>query len=109
MAFNAGVINATFEIKSKTCRESSEYGWASKEWTKLGMNVFIQSKTLIAPYNKDPAVCLQKVRKVKVNNEIVNAVFFDVEKAYDRMWGEGLLIKLQVIGIGGNIYNNNRH
>lgn len=28
VAFNAGVINAIFEIKSKTCRESSEYGWA---------------------------------------------------------------------------------
>lgn len=50
------------------------------------MNVFIQSKNLIAPYNKDPAVCLQEeVRKVQVNKEIVYAVFFDVEKAYDMM------------------------
>lgn len=73
------------------------------------MNVFIQSKNLIAPYNKDPAVCLQEeVRKVQVNKEIVYAVFFDLEKAYDRMWREGLLIKLQLIGIHGNIYNNTK-
>lgn len=73
------------------------------------MNVLIQSKNLVAPYNKDLAVCLQEeARKVQVNQEILYAVFFDVEKVYDRMQREGLLIKLQLIGIDGNIYNNTK-
>ncbi len=33
------------------------------------------------------------------------AVFFDIEKAYDTLWREGLLIKLKKIGIGGRMYN----
>ncbi len=33
------------------------------------------------------------------------AVFFDIEKAYDTLWREGLLIKLNKIGIGGRMYN----
>lgn len=33
------------------------------------------------------------------------AVFFDIEKAYDTLWREGLLIKLNKIGIGGKFYN----
>ncbi len=32
-------------------------------------------------------------------------VFFDIEKAYDTLWREGLLIKLNKIGIGGRMYN----
>lgn len=32
------------------------------------------------------------------------AVFFDIEKAYDMIWGEGLLIKLSKLGIKGRIY-----
>lgn len=33
------------------------------------------------------------------------AVLFDVEKAYDIMWKEGLLIKLDIMGVGGKVYN----
>lgn len=33
------------------------------------------------------------------------AVFFDVEKAYDMVWKEGLMIKLNMMGIGGRMYN----
>ncbi len=33
------------------------------------------------------------------------AVFFDVEKAYDMVWKEGLMIKLNMRGIGGKTYN----
>lgn len=33
------------------------------------------------------------------------AVFLDIEKAYDTMWREGLLIKLDRMGIGGKMYN----
>ena len=54
----------------------------------------------------DMAVCLEnEVRKAQVNREIVAAVFFDIEKAYDMMWREGLLIKLHRLGIGGRMFN----
>lgn len=43
--------------------------------------------------------------KARVTIEIVGAVFFDMRQAYDMMWREGLLIKLQLIGIEGNIFN----
>ena len=33
------------------------------------------------------------------------AVSFDVEKAYDMVWKEGLVIKLNMIGIAGRTYN----
>ena len=32
------------------------------------------------------------------------AVFLDVEKAYDMLWLEGLLIKIHMLGIGGNMF-----
>ena len=31
--------------------------------------------------------------------------FFDVEKAYNMLWREGLLIKLYQMGIEGNMFN----
>ena len=35
---------------------------------------------------------------------MVVAVFFDVEKAYDLMWREGLLIKLRRLGVSGLLF-----
>ncbi len=35
--------------------------------------------------------------------EVMVIVYFDIEKAYDSMWREGLLIKLH--NIGGRMYN----
>jgi hypothetical protein len=35
----------------------------------------------------------------------VAVVFFDIEKAYDMMWKEGLLIKLYKMGVGGRVFN----
>lgn len=32
-------------------------------------------------------------------------MFLDLEKAYDTMWREGLLCKVQKLGIRGNLYN----
>jgi len=32
----------------------------------------------------------------------MNVAFFDIEKAYNTLWREGLLIKRNKIGIGGN-------
>lgn len=37
--------------------------------------------------------------------ELMTIVYFDIEKAYDTMWREGLLIKLSSMGIGGRLYN----
>lgn len=56
----------------------------------------------------DPVLlCLESdIRKAQTNKEVVVAVFFDVEKAYDMLWKEGLLIKLKSLGIGGRIYCN---
>lgn len=45
------------------------------------------------------------IRKALINKETLIAVFFDVEKAYDMLWKEGLLIKLDQIGIEGKLYN----
>ena len=41
------------------------------------------------------AVLDQDVKKAIINKEGVIAVFLDIEKAYDSMWKEGLLIKLR--------------
>lgn len=45
------------------------------------------------------------IRKAQANKEAVVAVFFDIEKAYDMMWKEGLLIKIDKMSIGGKLYN----
>lgn len=54
----------------------------------------------------DAVLCLKnEIRKARANKDLVNAVFFDVEKAHDVLWKEGLLIKLESMGIGGRMYN----
>ena len=35
----------------------------------------------------------------------IRVVFFDISKAFDRVWHKGLLSKLKSIGIKGNLYN----
>ena len=46
-----------------------------------------------------------EIRKAQANKESVVVVFFDIEKAYDMMWKEGLLIKLYKMGVGGRVFN----
>lgn len=46
-----------------------------------------------------------EIRKAQINKEVVVAVFFDVEKAYDMLWKEGLMIKLYGVGIRGRMFN----
>lgn len=46
-----------------------------------------------------------EIRKAQANKESVVAVFFDIEKAYDMMWKEGLLIKLSKLGVEGRVFN----
>ncbi len=41
------------------------------------------------------------VKKALLMKAFLVAVFFDIEKAYDTLWREGLLIKLNKIGMGG--------
>lgn len=40
-----------------------------------------------------------------MNKEVLVGVFFDVEKAYDMLWKQGLLVKLDKIGIKRKMYN----
>lgn len=52
----------------------------------------------------DSVLCLEsEMRTTQVNKEVVVAVFFDAEKAYDLMWKEGLLIKLKKLGVDGKM------
>ena len=53
----------------------------------------------------DPIVYLEDtIRKAQVNKESVVAVFFDIEKAYDMLWKDGMLIKLRILGIKGKMF-----
>lgn len=53
----------------------------------------------------DPALCLEHaIRKAQSSRESVVAVFFDIEKAYDMMWKDRLLIKLGKLGITGSMH-----
>jgi ribonuclease HI len=54
----------------------------------------------------DSVLCLEsEIRKAMANKEVLVGVFFDVEKAYDMLWKEGVLIKLDNMGIKGKMYN----
>lgn len=46
-----------------------------------------------------------EIRKAQANKEVVIAVFLDIEKAYDMMWKEGVLIKLHRMRVGGRAFN----
>uniref|UniRef100_A0A3B5QKI5 Reverse transcriptase domain-containing protein n=1 Tax=Xiphophorus maculatus TaxID=8083 RepID=A0A3B5QKI5_XIPMA len=76
---------------------------------------FLESREKIKKYQygfrkgrstTDPMVQLEhEIRKAQVNKEVLMAVFLDIEKAYDMLWKEGLLIKIRQIGLSGKIYN----
>ena len=78
------------------------------------LTYFLESRGLVSPHQSgfrkgrrtmDPVFCLEaEVRKAQVNRDTVVAGFFDVEK-YDMMWKEGLLIKIDIMGVGGRMYN----
>ncbi|XP_063075987.1 RNA-directed DNA polymerase from mobile element jockey [Engraulis encrasicolus] len=79
------------------------------------LTYIVEKRGLISPWQSgfrrgrmtmDPVLCLEdSIRKAQANKEQVNAVFFDIEKAYDMLWREGLLIKLEAMGISGRLYN----
>lgn len=80
-----------------------------------GLVHFLQSKNMLASYQigfcrgrglMDPFLCLEdEIRKAQIYKEVVVAVFLDVEKAYDMLCREGLMIKLDGLGIGGRMFN----
>ena len=45
------------------------------------------------------------IKKAMINKEGVVAMFLDIEKAYDMLWKEGLIIKLYEAGIRGRLIN----
>ncbi|GFN93377.1 reverse transcriptase [Plakobranchus ocellatus] len=54
----------------------------------------------------DQIVVLENsVKAAKTNSRTVGAIFLDLEKTYDTMWMEGLLIKLKKLWIKGLMYN----
>lgn len=79
------------------------------------LNYVLESKGLMSPYQSgfregrntmDAVLSLEAdIRKAQVNKEVLVGVLFDIEKAYDMLWKEGLLIKLKCMGIGGKMYN----
>ena len=72
--------------------------------TKGMINVY-QSGFRRGKSTMDPMVCLEHdIRKAQVAKETVLAVFFDIVKAYDTVWKQGLLIKLKQLGIRGRVY-----
>lgn len=79
------------------------------------LTYYIERQSSFSPYQSgfrkgrmtmDSVICLEsEVRRAQRHREVVVAVLFDIEKAYDMLWKEGLLIKLDKIGIGGRLYN----
>ena len=42
--------------------------------------------------------------KVLAMKDVMSIVYFDIEKLYDTMWQESLLIELNGMGISGRMY-----
>lgn len=77
----------TFWIETKGKLENYQSGFRKGRWTM------------------DPIIRLEDdIRKAQVNRESVVAVFLDIEKAYDMLWKDGLLIKLNQMGIRGHMF-----
>ncbi len=76
----------------------------SCEMEKRGLLVSCQSGFRKGRNTMDSVVKLEtEIRRAQANKETVVAVFDDIKKAIDMIWKEGLLIKLDKIGIGGNL------
>ena len=47
----------------------------------------------------------QKIQDGFQDGTHTTAIFVDLQQAYDRVWRKGLLLKMQRLGINGNLYN----
>jgi len=47
----------------------------------------------------------QDIKRAFNNKEVVVSVFLDIEKAYDSLWKEGLMIKIFDLGVRGRMFN----
>lgn len=82
---------------------------------KERLKYYLETKELIKDYQSgfrkgrstiDPAICLEsEIRKAQINKDNIVSVFFDVEKAYDMLWKQGLMIKIFQMGIRGRMYS----
>ena len=94
---------------------TSQLGKTMERLVTERLSHFLESKNLLSNYQSgfrkgrgtmDSVLCLEsEIRKAQTNREMVIAVFFDVEKAYDMLWKEGLLIKLKKLGVNGKLHN----
>lgn len=79
------------------------------------LSYYMESKGLFSSYQCgfrkgrstiDAMVRLETdIKKALVMKEVLVAVFFDLEKAYDMLWKEGLMVQLSRLGVGGRMYN----
>ncbi|XDV45291.1 hypothetical protein PO909_013411, partial [Leuciscus waleckii] len=79
------------------------------------LNYILEVKGLMSPYQSgfragrnsmDAVLSLEAdIRRAQANKEVMVGPLFDIEKAYDMLWKEGLLIKIKCMGIGGKMYN----
>lgn len=93
---------------------TSQMGKTLERMVNDRMVFFLESRGLIHNYQSgfrkgrstmDPIIALEDaVRRAQVNKESVAAVYFDIERAYDMLWREGLLIKLSQLGVRGRIW-----
>lgn len=94
---------------------TSQLGKTMERMVTGRLSHFLESKDLFSTYQNgfrkgrgtmDSVLCLEsEIRKAQTNKEMVIAVFFNIEKAYDMLWKEGLLIKLNKLGVNGKLYN----
>ena len=88
------------KIMEKMINERLTYYMESKGFMSKYQSGFRKGRNTM-----DPTICLEhEIRKAQINKESVVAVFFDIEKAYDMMWVEGLLVRLRKLGVKGRIY-----
>lgn len=79
------------------------------------LSYYMESKGLFSSYQCgfrkgrstiDAMVRLETdIKKALAMKEVIVAVFFDIQKAYDMLWKEGLMMQLNRLGVGGRMYN----